>query len=56
MRLGEFGSNLVELGLHLPQGDQRQHRLGVLIGPQRRIGPKLIGGTKQLPRKVLEID
>ena len=41
----------LELGLHLPQRDERQHRLGVLVRTERAVGPELVGGGKQSPRK-----
>lgn len=49
----QLGVNGLELGLHLPQRDERQHWLGVLIGTEIAVGPQLVSGRKQRPRKVL---
>jgi hypothetical protein len=46
----------VELRLHLPQGDQGQDRLSILVGPKVRVGPKLVGRLEKAARKVLKID
>ena len=43
----------LELGFHLPQRDERQDGLRVLVGPQSRVGPELIGGSEQRPRELL---
>ncbi len=42
--------------LHLAQGHERQHRLGVLIGPQRSVGPERVGSLEQTRGKLLKID
>ena len=39
-------SNLEELRFHLTQGNQREDRLGILVGSQCGIGPELIGGLE----------
>ncbi len=39
----QLGLDLDEPGLHLPERDEREDWLGVLIGPERRVGPELIG-------------
>jgi hypothetical protein len=46
----------VELRLHLPEGDQSQDRLSVLVGPKVRVGPELVGRLEKAARKVLKID
>ena len=46
----EFGVHLVELRLHLSQGDKREDGLGVLVGAQGAVGPELVGGREQTPR------
>ena len=48
--------NLVELCLHLPQSDEREDGLGVLIGTQGAVRPQLIGGCKETPRQILQVD
>jgi hypothetical protein len=45
----------VELCLHLSQGNERQHWLGVLVRAESRVGPKLLGRLKQAARKVLKV-
>src|SRR5215467_856342 len=48
--------NLLELCLHLPQRDEGEYRLCVLIGPKRGVGPKLVGGREQRSRHFLQVD
>ena len=44
---------IVLLDLHLPQCDEREDRLGVLVRTQRTVGPQLIRGGKKRPREIL---
>ena len=53
--LRELGVDEVELRFHLPKRDERQHRLGILIGTERGIRPELIGCLKEPRRQFLEI-
>ena len=47
----QFGVDRLELGLHLPQRDERQHGLGVLVRTKGAVGPQLIGGGEQRREK-----
>ena len=52
----KLGIDDIEPRLHLPQSNQRQYRLRILIRPQLGIGPELVRRGEQAPRKVLKID
>lgn len=51
----QLGFHLLELRLHLAQCDQRQHRLGILVRPQGRVGPELVRGLEQPLAQVIEV-
>ncbi|MNY78040.1 hypothetical protein D3C86_2181300 [compost metagenome] len=53
--LRQLGIDEVELGLHLPQSDQGQNRLGVLVRAQIGVGPQLVRRLEKTACEILQV-
>ena len=54
--LRQLVMDAVKLGLHLAKGDEGQDRLGVLVGPERGVGPQLVRRLEEAAGEVLEVE